>query len=379
MRRRRRRGSSHFEEGSTHVQVRHSRRSLPSISFDGRARDLSIGIADGAMADNGYTAAPERQRRMSGMAFTLPGVSGSLHTEPPSNDDEDVYLFPSWWFAMLCTPGMLHNLVMNALWGVIWPQMLSEMAGNGKNGQYKALALAAGGQIATVIGYTAPFVGSLSDRLPNKYAKYIGRRRPFIILGNAIAALGVWMTYDALYRIVERPADAPPLNRTIIDLHIFHHEITMSEKVFAYVELALSLVVGNTGGGLLYPPWGAIVPETIPLSQRGQCIMVQSWCNTVISIIGAGVCWVIGEGRQVSCFGRIPCLTAKEIWFADIWILLIQIAIYYRRIDNKGPSKDRSTRTNHALYHKEGLIGRRVTTEQPKGPCLQHIQIEVTD
>lgn len=46
---------------------------------------------------------------------------------------------------------------------------------------------------------------------------------------------------------------------------------------------------------------------------------------------------------------------------------------------NKGPSKDRSTRTNNALYHKEGLIGCRVTTEQPKGSCLQHIQIEVTD
>ena len=40
------------------------------------------------------------------------------------------------------------------------------------------------------MGYTSPFVGSLSDRLPEKYAKYMGRRRPFIIVGNAIAAFG---------------------------------------------------------------------------------------------------------------------------------------------------------------------------------------------
>jgi hypothetical protein len=43
------------------------------------------------------------------------------------------------------------------------------------------------------------------------------------------------------------------------------------EELWAYAELAASLVVGNVGGQLFGPPWDAIVPDTIPPSQRGLC------------------------------------------------------------------------------------------------------------
>ena len=51
--------------------------------------------------------------------------------------------------------------------------------------------------------YSAPFIGSWSDRLPEKYAKYIGRRRPFIIVGNLI---GTCSRYPC------RRSVAPPLS-----------------------------------------------------------------------------------------------------------------------------------------------------------------------
>eukprot|EP01050_Picozoa_sp_SAG11_P024706 SAG11_NODE_5341_length_1589_cov_2.867785_1_plen_140_part_10 len=43
----------------------------------------------------------------------------------------------------------------------------------------KALLSAVMGQVGTVMGYSAPFIGALSDRMPEKYWKSYGRRRPF--------------------------------------------------------------------------------------------------------------------------------------------------------------------------------------------------------
>ena len=206
-----------------------------------------------------------------------------------------------------CRPGLPGALFQPALWSVIWPDTLSKMAGYNN----KALALAAGNQITTIMGFSAPFVGSLSDKLPERFA-CIGRRRPFIIVGNLISMAGLAMTYDALYRIVDRPAGERPL--------------TDSERAWAYMELAASLVIGNLGGSLFAPPWSAIVPETVPLTQRGLCVMVQSWCNCVIGIIGSIVGYMVGEGTP--CFGREPCFTVREIWWVNIWIILLQIPFY---------------------------------------------------
>ena len=54
--------------------------------------------------------------------------------------------------------------------------------------------------------------------------------------------------------------------------------ITHSQLLWAYAELALSLVCGNGGASLAGPPFGAIVADTIPLDQRGLCVMIQVVC-----------------------------------------------------------------------------------------------------
>ena len=82
--------------------------------------------------------------------------------------------------------------------------------------------------------------------------------------------------------------------------------------VWAYVELAVSLVLGNTGAAISGPPWSAIIADTIPLKQRGLCVMIQSWVNTFIGIFSGGIGFMVGESW--SCFGRKPCITAEQIW-----------------------------------------------------------------
>eukprot|EP01043_Picozoa_sp_COSAG02_P030350 COSAG02_NODE_1933_length_10319_cov_22.624168_5_plen_647_part_00 len=331
---------------------------MPVNNLDGFIRNPSIGIAD-------VPTTGERSRRLScaaDLSFSLPGVTGSLMAADPSasaggdgaagekpeaNEDGPEYQFPWWWFVILTLPGFLHSLVSNALWGIIWPNLLSQMSGD----RYKFLALAAGSQICTVVGYAHPFIGSMSDRLPDKYAKYIGRRRPFIIIGSFIMSFGVWMTYDALYRIVDRPAHCTGHDPAWEQLHTYGrckaaggswqaYPVSHSHLVWAYIELAASLVVGNAGSAVFSPPFTAIVADTIPLSQRGLCVVIQSWTNTVTGLGSGAIAYMTSE--QLACdLGAPPqdfpieseqwdgaCFSAKTIWWCDIWILILQMPLY---------------------------------------------------
>jgi hypothetical protein len=353
---RRRRKSDRYEGASS--TRRFTRHSLPEISYDGLVHSAGVGIA---------SAEPTgaRLRRGSNLAFSLPGVTGVfMHAgeeggAAPDGGDETLlldteYQFPIWWFVILTLPGFFHTLFGNALWGVIWPNLLSQMAGK----KYKALALAAGAQICTVVGFFHPVIGSMSDNLSDEKAKYFGRRRPFILLGSFIMSFGVWMTYDALYRIVDRPAVCVvPGNVThtleqyktcgaCTKAHCKWEEtpISHSHLIFAYVELAASLVVGNGGSAIFSPPFTAIIADTIPLRQRGMCVMIQSWTSTVTAIGGGAVAYMASE--QLSCslspppyIGETPfpidteqwsgaCFSAKDIWWADIWVLLLQCPLY---------------------------------------------------
>ena len=301
-----RRVSAAFEPSG---RKRYSRRSMSAIANDGQLRTPAIGLEMGEGGDT-TAAGPGRARRQSAYVFSLPGVTGQLYDDEAAveTNDELEYKFPWWWFIVLQCPGLLGSLVSGALWGVLWPELISQMAGP----QYKMIVFAAGGQIGNFMGYTYPFVGSLSDRLPDKYAKYCGRRRPFIIVGNAIAAFGVWLTYDALYRIVARPEGVPPVSHT--------------ELMWAYAELALSLVFGNGGAALAGPPFSAIVADTVPLSQRGMCVMIQAWTGTIIGIASGAVSYYVGEG--LPCFGRDPCLTTEELWWYNIWLIVGQTPFY---------------------------------------------------
>ena len=138
--RRRRRSSGRFEDATP--TRRFTRHSMPAVSIDGQIKHVAIGLTD--VAPTG-----EKSRRLSEMNFSLPGLTGNLmhaDDERRQNGVEDgddglpEYQFPAWWFVILTLPGFLHSLVSNALWGIIWPNLLSEMSGD----KYKALALAAG-------------------------------------------------------------------------------------------------------------------------------------------------------------------------------------------------------------------------------------------
>jgi|EP01047_Picozoa_sp_COSAG01_P015946 hypothetical protein len=142
------------------------------------------------------------------------------------------YLFPRWWFVVLCMPNFTIHVVSSPLWSLIWPDMLKDISGE----KYKALALAAGSQIGEVMSYLQPVVGTLSDKLPDRYAAFPwpgGRRRPFIIFGCLVGAGGIAMTIDAMYRIIA-------LGKTG----------TRDQYVLAYGELAVSIMIGNLGGTL---------------------------------------------------------------------------------------------------------------------------------
>eukprot|EP01051_Picozoa_sp_SAG22_P009993 SAG22_NODE_872_length_6726_cov_2.255923_4_plen_355_part_00 len=184
-----------------------------------------------------------------------------------NDEEEDAYDFPWWWFIYLCLPSVPGRLFGHALWSVIWPKTISDMAGY----EYKALVLAACGQVGTVLGYSAPFVGAFSDQLPERWARRLGgRRRPFIVVGCLIGTVSCYITYDAAYR--------RPLTKWV------------------YAELLFSMVLGSIGGCISGPPFSAIIPETIPVRQRGLCITIQSWFNTLINIGGNAIGYMVGEG-----------------------------------------------------------------------------------
>ena len=80
----------------------------------------------------------------SAYSFALPGVTGQLYDDDGPVDDaqepsidgstndpapEVEYKFPAWWFVFLQCPGLVGSLISGALWGVLWPQLISQMAG----------------------------------------------------------------------------------------------------------------------------------------------------------------------------------------------------------------------------------------------------------
>eukprot|EP01052_Picozoa_sp_SAG31_P034744 SAG31_NODE_4101_length_3583_cov_1.895522_1_plen_274_part_00 len=229
----------------------------------------------------------------SGCPALRPRPDRGMAVPPGSSDNTggDSYRFPWWWFVVLCMPNFTIHFISNPLWGLIWPNMLAQMSGQ----KYKALVLAATTQIGVVCSYFSPLIGSLSDKLPNHYARrFGGRRRPFIIFGCLLGAGGIAMTVDSMYRIIALGTDG-----------------TKEQFVIAYLELALSIVIGCVGGIFEMSPWVAIIPDTVAPVQRGECIMIVSWCNTILQLGGGGLAYVVGQ--KMPCFGRDPCLSVREV------------------------------------------------------------------
>ena len=54
--------------------------------------------------------------------------------------------------------------------------------------------------------------------------------------------------------------------------------------------------------------------------------MIVSWCNTILQLIGGGLAYIVGQ--QMPCFGRDPCLSMREMWWMNVWVLFLVRPIY---------------------------------------------------
>ena len=173
------------------------------------------------------------------------------------------YRFPNWWFVVMAAPNILPGIIGTAFNGIVWPAAIAHLAGY----KDKTIVFAACGQIATVMSWSAPFVGAWSDKVPLWLARKFGRRRGFIVAGRCCSVTGNLLLYIAMVGL-SKPS--PPL-------------------------LALGLIIMNLGGCLASPAFNAVIPDTVPLEQRGLCLTLIQWTSNVCTVIGFGVGWMLGE------------------------------------------------------------------------------------
>jgi Na+/melibiose symporter-like transporter len=171
------------------------------------------------------------------------------------------YVFPAWWFAVLAAPNVLPALFGTPFQSIVWPLAIADLAGYSD----KQFLFAAVNQVAMIMSWSAPFVGSWSDRVPLAIARRFGRRRPFIVAGRFCSVSGNLLIYIAIERVRSAPL------------------------------LFAGLVLMNLGGCIASPAFCAVVPDTIPLEQRGLAITVQTWVGSVCGLIGFFFGYLLGN------------------------------------------------------------------------------------
>ena len=246
------------------------RQSMPDFNIGSEVRGI------GAVA---------RDRRAS--TFAVPDITNAKLMAETEEDwsQEDDYMFPLWWFIVIQGYSISNAIFASALWGIVWPHEVGRIYGY----QDKALALAAVDNVNHIINLASPFVGSLSDRFPERLAKHVGRRRPFIFVGQLIGAFGVWMSYKAMYWPGGKGNN---------------------------MLLLASLIVGNVGGTLMSTPFSAIPAETIHPKQRGVFFMLSGYMGFFSGLLGNGVGYMVGQ----------------KIFFTDEMIWLIVVGMFFFQI-----------------------------------------------
>ena len=236
------------------ARQRKRRETAPSIVHGGARRDDA----------STQLVKLDRFRRQSVNSIYIPGqVAADAEFEFLPGDDPD-YLFPIWWFFVMPSQYYLEWMLGGCLWGIVWPHTISQVFGK----KDKALVLGGLATMGTVIGFAGPLVGSLSDRLPEMYPDFCarwGRRRPFIVLGQGLNVLCLVACYYGVH----------------------------SKNV---IMMILGLQISNMTNQLAGPPFSAILPETIPESQRGLCVAIQGWLCQIFVLTCNGLGYLVGEG-----------------------------------------------------------------------------------
>ena len=205
----------------------------------------------------------------------------------------------------------------------VWPLTIAKLAGY----KQKALVLAVTGQLGTIMHWSGPFIGTLSDRLPERWAARFGRRRPFLVLGDLMCAGGLLLMYWSMNKIIAA------------------HDAKRDVGLLSWLEMLAGLVISNAGGILFYVRMAvpcllprahysicscslttmyilqtinnSIVPEIVPIAQRGQCVVIQSWIAKVIAMGGTLVTYMLGnhiyfDNDRIWC-GPLPTLDLLAI------------------------------------------------------------------
>ena len=227
------------------------------------------------------------RRESTGAISFVPGTVQPYTDEEYIHDEEDPdYEFPLWWF-FLAVPSQSFGpwIVGGTLWGIVVPHTIGENFGD----HNKALVLATLGTLGTVMSFASPFMGSLSDRLPDifpNFAARFGRRRPFFVIGQITGVTGIYFTYLAM----------------------IHKNTPL---------LFISWGVSNLSWQIAGPPYGAIFSQTIPESQRGLAVTINGWLCQICQIIGNGMGILLGEGH----------ITPDFVWWFQIVIGYCQIPL----------------------------------------------------
>eukprot|EP01052_Picozoa_sp_SAG31_P043818 SAG31_NODE_7427_length_1691_cov_1.337312_1_plen_172_part_00 len=111
---------------------RNKRMSMPLNAYSGQLAEPSENSATSGSSRGFRRGSDFMQSYLPGTARAVGphGVGSAFYTD--DNDegaDEDAYDFPWWWFVYLCLPSVPGRLFGHALWGVIWPKTISDMAG----------------------------------------------------------------------------------------------------------------------------------------------------------------------------------------------------------------------------------------------------------
>eukprot|EP01050_Picozoa_sp_SAG11_P002095 SAG11_NODE_102_length_16709_cov_31.066093_2_plen_236_part_00 len=145
-------------------------------------------------------------------------------------------LLPIWWLAYLGLYGLCNAAAVTLFDLVLFPARIAELVGE----ERKHAVLGALTTLYTGLHFSLPFFGAVSDRLRSR----LGRRRPFVVGGQLLAAAGVLGAQHA--------ADPPTFTATFAAYH-------------------LGRIIG-------YVPSLAIIPELVPPAQRG---VAAGWINAL--------------------------------------------------------------------------------------------------
>jgi hypothetical protein len=230
-----------------------------SSRVDGSGIQGSAGVVSGGQDQEKILGMTRSSRASLGQIY-IPGDVRWSGDEPEGDDDGEgggarggggrTYQFPWWWFIIMPLEAAPCWVFGTALWAIIWPAQIKTIFGDHE--KMRVLGLLS--TVGNTLGWSAPFLGTLSDRFPQRWAERWGRRRPFILVGQSICAFSLLITYLAVRPYLRAEARGETLSTGA------HGTLML---------LLISNVVGSIGGNLEGPAWGAVWYDTIPAKQRG--------------------------------------------------------------------------------------------------------------